>query len=181
MEQSIDKIGLSFGRVFGSVLTAGSQIGAGKKARKAAEADALQYEQRANEEEAISQRAAEERRYESVLLQSRALAVAAASGAGASDPTIVNAIARIAGRGDLAARGELYRGKTTGNRYRYAAAARRYEGKDAERAGTVGAAATMFKGAVSLYDRYGDGGPVKVQNPQAETARDLEYDDWWTE
>ena len=94
-----------------------------------------------------------------MLLQSRALAVAAASGGGALDPTVLNLIGGIAGEGQLAADTERYNAAVDAQGMRTQAAATEYEGKlalaNAKRsrtasfikAGTVLAGTTGFKGA----------------------------------
>src|ERR1700681_2478136 len=65
----------------------------GERAKVAAEFDAWQAEQSAAVAIALSQRQALEEHRQGTLHASRALAVAAASGAGVTDPTIVNLIA----------------------------------------------------------------------------------------
>lgn len=169
------------GRILGTGITAGSQLAAGRASKRAADFEAAQLTQRAGEARAVSHRQAEEARLESVLLQSRALAVAAASGAGASDPSVVNAIANIAKRGDYSIRSRVYEGEAAGRRYEDAATARRYEGRQMEKAGEMRALSTVVQGGLSLYGRYGEEDDPANASSQSSTARDLEYDDWWTE
>lgn len=168
---------------------AASEIRAGITAKTSADFEAAQLEQRAGLTRATSQRAAEEVRLESALLQSRALAVAAASGAGASDSNIITAIARIAARGEYGARSRLFEGEVAGNRFIDAARARRYEGEQAmlagyERAHERAAAAesrasaadtnsmnTILKGSLSLFDRFG-----RSDAPASVIASSYNYD-----
>lgn len=170
-------------KAIGTGVTAGSYRKAGRAAKSAADFEAAQLVQRAGEARAISQRQAEESRLESVLLQSRALAVAAASGAGASDPSVVNAIARLAGRGDYAARSRLHEGEVAGRRYEDAAAARRYEGEQAERAGRTRAMSTLLQGGLSLFDRYGredaPGSVASGGSMASDSASASDYAVWW--
>jgi len=171
-------LGPLIGKMLGSALTAGSHKAAGRAAKRAADFEAAQLQVRAGEVRALSQRQAEEERFGALLLQSRALAVAAASGAGASDPTVINAIAGLAKRGDYAARSRLYEGEATGRRYEGAAAARRYEGRQAKRAGETRALSTVLDAGLSLFDRYGkEDAPKKVATYNEPTASD--YAVWW--
>lgn len=134
----------------------------GQYARIRAEFDAWQAEEDGKEAVAIGQRAAMEERRQSDLVASRALAVAAASGGGASDPTIVNLIARAKGEGAYRAAVAMYEGESRARQYRIAAAAGRYGGAEAELQGARNALGTaysglgaMFQSGASLYARYG--------------------------
>src|SRR5690606_1168127 len=80
----------------------------GRAAEQAAIFEARQMRTQAGQEQAVSQRAAEERMREAGLLMSRAQAVAAASGGGALDPTVLRIIGGLAAEGELAAATEQY-------------------------------------------------------------------------
>lgn len=95
-----------------SVVSAGAQIIGGVQKKRAAEEEALELERRAGESRATSQREAIEERRQSRLSVSRAQAVAAAGGGGASDPDVVNRIADIEGEGELNFLRALYEGET---------------------------------------------------------------------
>lgn len=133
-----------------------------KMARVRAEFDAWQAEEDSKESIAIAQREAMEERRQSDIVASRALAVAAASGGGVSDPTIVNLIARIKGEGAYRAAVAMYEGESRARQYRLAAASSRYGGAQAQLEGArqqVGYAyrnlGLVFESGASLYARYG--------------------------
>lgn len=109
---------------------------------------------------AASQRVAAEELRQADLVSSRALAVAAASGAGAVDPTVVALLARNRGEGHYRASVALYEGEER-------ARATRIQGAGAGELDTegvmAGANAAAFgriaREGLSLYARYGLGGP----------------------
>ena len=128
---------------------------------------ANQYTQQAGQEIAVAQRQAIEVRRQSQLLQSRALAVAAASGAGASDPTIIQLISQVSGEGAYRAAVALYDGEEKARQLRMKADASRYEAASAVASGEaqssaykLSAASSLLQGAGTLYTRYGMGGPA---------------------
>lgn len=139
---------------------------AGKSQKAAADFEAEQLRINAGQSVASAQRDALEQRRKASIVASRALAVASASGAGASDPTIMNIIADIEGRGAYNAAVAMYQGEDRARLMRMGAAAKTYEGELAEQGGkqkqaaynmtAFGAAAT---GGASLYGKYGRGGP----------------------
>src|SRR5688572_24149978 len=71
----------------------------GQRKRAAADYEAAQLEQQAGLSQAAAQRQMLEERRQARLVQSRALAVAGASGAGASDTTVMTRVAAIAAEG----------------------------------------------------------------------------------
>jgi hypothetical protein len=150
----------------------------GKAAKAAGEAAKARQEFMAREAEregglaiAIGQRQAMEERRQSDLLASRALAVAASSGAGVSDPTIVDVISKTRGEGAYRASIALYEGEAKARRLRMEAAGARLAGADAVTAGlntqfqsNLAAGGQLFRGGAkvysrSLYDKYGMNGP----------------------
>lgn len=138
-------------------------------AQAQAQADAFkaaQYEQQAGQSIATGQRQAIEQKRQAQLLQSRALAVAAASGAGASDPTVVHLIAQIGGEGAYRAAVAMYDSEEKARQLRLNAAASRYEGDAALLGGEAqksaydtSAVSSLLSGAGTLYTRFGMGGP----------------------
>lgn len=126
-------------------LAGGSQEAAGVKSqaasrarlaaqqREAAEFEAAQLETNAIQTVAASQRAAMEERRQATLATSRMLAVAAASGAGASDPTVINMMARTAGEGAYRAATAMWDGEDKARRMRDEAAVARYTGESRAR------------------------------------------------
>lgn len=140
---------------------AGAQAGAARK-KAALDFETAQLRMQAGQSVAASQHAAREQRRQAELVQSRAIAVAAASGGGVSDPTVVNMLGRIAGEGAYRAGLAIYEGEERARTLRMGAAARDYEGDLALEAGDMAKGAydihkgaTMFKGASSLFSKYG--------------------------
>lgn len=111
---------------------------------------------------AASQRDAAEQRRQATLLQSRALALAAASGGGATDPTVVNVLGRIAGEGAYRAAVSLYRGEEQARALRMEASAREFDAAAAREGGELRAAAYrsaaktgVLRAGLSLFEKYG--------------------------
>jgi len=135
--------------------------------RAAAEFEAGQLEQQAGQAIAASQRTVFSEVRQSKLVQSRAIALAAASGGSASDPTVVNIVAGIASEGAYRQNLALYQGEEKARQLRLSAAADRLSGE-------IGAAASLAQGRAiatettgkilgtggSLYARYGYNSPA---------------------
>lgn len=137
----------------------------GQRRRVAAEFEAAQIEQASGQVIASAQRDAIEQERQSEMLQSRALALAAASGGGASDPTVQNLIAKTAANGAYRKSVALYQGEEKARQLRLAAVAKRTEGAIAEAGGEtegttrdIGAFGTALQAGGSLYSKYGVGG-----------------------
>jgi len=138
----------------------------GKMQQQAADFNAWQSEREAGVAIAISQRQAEEERRQGRFAASRALAVAAASGGGVSDPTIVRLISETKGVAAYRASVALYQGEDRARQLRLQGVIGRFEGANAAAAGSekamglaISAGATGLKGAMNLFDKYGGGGP----------------------
>jgi hypothetical protein len=145
----------------------------GKQARKegerrqaAAEFAAWQAEEQAGTAIAISQREAKEAQRLGDIEASRALAVAAASGGGVSDPTIVRVLANVKGESAYRANVALYEGEARARQLRLDAAAGRVSGAYAKEEGLarqrsyqLAAVGSAFSSGASLYTRYGMNGP----------------------
>lgn len=130
--------------------------------------EAAQMEQSAVQEVAAAQRRALEERRRATLVASRAQAVAAASGAGASDTTVENIISDIAGEGEYRAGLAIYQGEESARRLRMGAQGARMEGssiaqfgESRARAYNTAALGSLAGGAASLYTKYGMGGPQR--------------------
>lgn len=131
-----------------------------------AEFEAEQMTQAAGQAIATSQRDAIEQRRQARLVQSRAIAISAASGASVTDPTVVNLIGDIAGQGSYRAAVALYQGEDKARQLNMGAAAKRYEGEVALETGRNKARAYQIQGitgalgsASTLFGKYGGGGP----------------------
>lgn len=141
----------------------------GQRARQAADFRAAQLRSNAGQAIAASQRAGDNEVRRANLLASRALAVAAASGGGASDPTVVKLISNIAGEGTYRRLSAMYEGEERARAMRMQADAASYEGAIAEEAGYMKAdsyrtqgMAGLFKMGGSLFEKYGGNGPGLV-------------------
>jgi hypothetical protein len=139
-----------------------AQQQAGEMANAAAKFEARQMRTQAGQEQAVAQREAENRLRESALLMSRAQAVAAASGGGALDPTVLRIIGGLAAEGELAAATERYNGDERARQLKLAAVGREYEGVQAKYSGDVArsvgkwrAQNTLLQGAASMASAWG--------------------------
>jgi hypothetical protein len=160
--------------VVGTALQYSAQRKAAKAERSAADSrqhsadvEAAHMDQQATLSVAAAQRQMLEERKQARLLESRALAVAAASGAGASDNTVVNIISNIAAEGAHRSAIALYEGKERARQLQVGAQIRREGGdlqaeygRQAAKAHEIGSIGTLFSGAGSLYARYGQ--PAKT-------------------
>lgn len=147
--------------VASTILSAGGAVSQGIAANDAAKYTAAQEQIAGSQGLAASQRAAFSESRRAAFVGSRARAVAASSGASATDPTVVNIEGDIAGQGEYNALSALYEGQESQRTGDANAALTRYEGKQAKTAGFINAGSTLLKGGVSLYDKYGGGGPPK--------------------
>lgn len=145
----------------GKAEAASAAKGQAKAMEKGKEFEAAQLEQQANNALATSQVVAQEQRRQARLVQSRTLAVAAASGGGVSDPTVVNMLARVAGEGSYRASVALYGGEEKARFLRMQAQAADYEGEtgiisgnDRARAYEIQGMGNLITGAGSLYAKY---------------------------
>lgn len=114
----------------GSVVSGVGTIAAGAAQKQAADFEAKQMEMKAKEEVAASQRDAIAKRREGAILNSRAQALAAASGGGAGTdaPTIVKLMGQTAGEADYNAQTAMYGGYSRAAGLRDSAKGRRMSG-----------------------------------------------------
>lgn len=143
-----------------TVISAAGSIAEGQAARREANYVARQQEYLAGQQRASSQRAAEEQRRQGRLLESRAQAVAAASGGSATDPSVLDVIGGIRGEGEYRALTALYEGEERARGLETKAGLSRFQGKQAQAAGYTRALGTVLGGGSSiLSQKYGGGGP----------------------
>lgn len=132
-----------------------------------AEFEARHQEYLAGQAIGASHRAAYEERRAAALLASKALANAAASGAGASDPDVTGLLADIQAEGSYRSALALYEGENEAYNRKLAAQARRIggssaaaatiaEGRGVASAARTNAFSTILRGASSWIDNYGD-------------------------
>jgi hypothetical protein len=141
----------------GTLIGAGGQIYAGLAADQAGASEAKQLRYAAGAARASSQRAAVEERRQARLLQSRGLAVAAASGGGASDVTVVNTLADVAKEGEYRALSALYEGNERAVGYENAGKVAKAEGRASSLVGFMGGASSLLTGAAEngWFEKYG--------------------------
>jgi len=151
----------------------------GQQVGQAKDYQAAQFDEQAGQAQAVAQRNALEQRRRAKLVASRALAVAAASGGSASDPTVAKLIADIDGEGAHRAALELYQGEDQARKLRMAGDAARYEGEVARRGGQTAQTAYQLQGLAqglkvgsSLYQKYGQSDPYNLREAGNQYAWD---------
>lgn len=142
--------------IAGTALTAVGTIQQGRFAEASADLQAKLTAQRGSEEAAASQRRALAERRKSDLTLSRVRVLAAASGAGASDPTVKDIEQELETQGEYNVLSELYTGKTAERNAGMASEVIRTDGRQARQNAYVQAAGTILSDYGStLYDRFG--------------------------
>lgn len=138
---------------------------AAQNERTMANFEAKQADYLANQSQAVAQKEAAEQRRIAVLVASKTLAYAAASGASASDPSVVDILSGIYAEGAYRSALALYEGEEQARSYKVAAAARRasgqsaasaalFEGASTQRASQMSMFSTLLSGAGSLFDSF---------------------------
>lgn len=159
-----------------SIVSASGKVSAGNAGVDVArqQQTAMQYEAdqarvNAGQAKAAAQRTAMETRRQGALVQSRALALAAAGGGSTSDPGIVNLIAGNAGEIAYRSAVALYEGEDKARSLEALAKGREYSGamavksaEDRKKAAMVGAFGDLVKGGASLFQAFGGGGVGSV-------------------
>lgn len=140
-------LGSTLGAI-GSVVSGVGTIAAGAAEQQSANFEAAQMEQKAKEEVAASQRDALQKRKEGAILNSRAQALAAASGGGAGTdaPTIVKLMGQTAGEADYNAQTAMYGGYSRAAGLRDSAKARRASGQASLLGSVLGGFGSMAGG-----------------------------------
>ena len=130
---------------FGGLLSAYGILEQGNAAYADAQFQATQYEGDISKVKAVSQKAFAETNRQAGLVQSRIIALAAASGASASDPGVINLVAKNKGFGAYQAALDLYKGEDEARSLQMRANVARYEGAQARRASRIGAVSELLK------------------------------------
>ena len=138
----------------GAIAGALSHLEYARQAQKAMQFQAEQMRQNAGQQMAAAQREAYGVEREAEYTASRALAVAAASGGGASDPTVVSLMSRNAAEMAYRKQVVLYEGTESARLMKTGADAKEYEGANARREGTQAAVAQSFGAGTSLLRGY---------------------------
>jgi hypothetical protein len=144
--------------------------GVGLQQQAAAQYEADQLRINAGQSIASAQRAAQEQRRQGELIQSRAIALAAAGGGSVTDPGIVHLLAGNAGETAYRSAVALYEGEDRARTMRESAKAAEYSGamsaqagRDRQKASMTSAFGDLVKGGNSLYQAFGGGG-MKAEN-----------------
>lgn len=124
--------------------------------QQAAQYKARETERVAQESRAAAQRKSHQQRRQTEYTQSRLQAGAAASGAGADDPTIIKLSSDIAGEGEYSALSELFSGESRAQGLESQAALDRYTG-DA-RANSLRTSADIMRSRANMTILGGVGG-----------------------
>lgn len=146
---------------------------AGQYRKQLAERQAQAMELQAGQERAVSQRAAIAAREKGRRVSSEAQAIAAASGAGALDPTVIGILGDLDTETEIRTLTALYEGEETAKGLEYGALLERAGGEGQLYAARAGAAAsraaagrsylraggTILSGGAGLYDKYADAFP----------------------
>jgi hypothetical protein len=140
-------VGSTLGAI-GSVISGVGSIAAGAAEKNAADFEAAQMDQKAKEEVAASQRDAIAKRREGAIINSRAQALAAASGGGAGTdaPTIVKLMGQTAGEAEYNAQTAMYGGYSRAAGLRDSAKARRASGNASLLGSVIGGFGSMAGG-----------------------------------
>jgi len=166
-----------------SIVSASGKASAGNAAADVGRQQqaAMQYEAdqariNAGQAQASAQRVAAEQRRQGALVQSRAIALAAAGGGSTTDAGVINLIAGNAGEIAYRSAVALYEGEDKARSLREMAKAKEYSGvmaaksgEDRKKAAMVGAFGDLVKGGASLFSTFGGGGvndlPPAGNNP----------------
>ena len=145
----------------GTIMGGNAAADAGKAQRGAQYFKAAQEEQAAQESRAAAQRGSLDKARESRLLLSKLQANAAASGGGASDPTVLDLAGGIAGRGEYESLMEMYKGENRARGLedqaigsRMSGDAAKAEGEAKRNASYLSAAGTLIGSGGSAYKAY---------------------------
>lgn len=137
-----------------TVLTAGLAYTQGQAQKRNSEMQAAQRLEDAKAAQADSIREANIKRRQGQYAMSRARAIAGASGAGSSDPTVQNILTSIDTESEVDALNSLYSGNTLARGLRAGARASRREGNAYSFAGSIGAATRLVDGGTSWAEKY---------------------------
>lgn len=139
----------------------------GMTSAAAAQFAAQQMRANANAAAGSAERQGEDIGLRTQYIASRALSMAAGGGGGASDPTVINTIARIQGEGAYRQASAIYSGQERARQMDIAASGEVWSGNEELRVGRqaanasdIAATSTVLKGATSLFERFGRNGPA---------------------
>ena len=166
--------------VIGTVMQGNAAAQTGASIQSAKEFEAQQLEQNAGQTFAASQRKALEAKRQGRLVESRALAVAAASGGGTGG-NVMDLIANLHAQSSYRASVALYEGEDRQRQMMMAAEGKRFEGETAKQAGEQKRTASYISAlgqASSLYSNYGGSGPQQAPAPVESRTPDNSGINW---
>lgn len=159
--------------VLGGLDKASAQEDIGARKRQLAGMEASQLRENAKLSVAAGIQESMEQQRQGRLAASRTLALAAASGGGASDPTVMNIIANLSGQATYQAMTALYEGQERARLMEKQAVMTEYGGtlqeasaKSQAKADRFGAFSTAAKDAISMYQKYGQNSKPATFVPQ---------------
>jgi hypothetical protein len=141
--------------LIGAALSAKSSIDSGNAEKNSAYSEALLHERNAKITRGIAQRDAEREREYGRYIQSDAMAIAAAGGAGTDNANMRQIMAELQTESEYRALTHLYNGETEAYGMELQAAARRDEGRSAARAGKIGAVTSILTAYTGWQSTYG--------------------------
>ena len=141
---------MAAGTAIGSI----GQLQQGKAQEQAANFEASQLETNAGQTRAAAIQKGLEAKRQSKIAQSRATALASASGAGTGG-TVIDIVSDLAREGAYRQALSLYEGESQAQGLETAARAKRYEGLLSRKMGKLGAFTTLLSGAGSIGAKYG--------------------------
>lgn len=142
-------------QILGTVMSVSSALSQGDSQKRASQYEANQARVQAGQATASSQRQANEQRRQAQIAESRTVALAAAGGGSASDPTVQNIVGNIAGEGEYRALTALYQGEESARNLQTTANIKDYEGEQAQQAGQYKALNTVFSNVgSSFFNKY---------------------------
>lgn len=144
--------------VAGTVMSVQGANQQASAAKQSAAYQAQQLEQQAQQTRAASQRQAIEHDRQTQLAQGQLVSRAAASGAGATDETVLGLGSSIAGRGEYEHLMAMFNGESTARGYDDAASAALYNGQIRSQAAKMTIPGTIVSGVGSLASKYSSGG-----------------------
>ena len=148
--------GLGLGTLLGlggNLLSGAGSIAGGMNAAQMAKAQARILERQAEEEKAAARREAMRKREEGERIGSRQLALAAASGGGVNDPTVLNIMGDTAAETEIHAEEIEYGGSVRAADLLNQASAVRAGGQQMKTAGIIKGIGSIASGGASLYDK----------------------------
>lgn len=145
--------------VGGTIFQAMGQANAASATQQGYDYAARAAQINAGQANATAQRAAIQRQREGTLAIETAEARAAGSGAGATDPTVLNIEGNLKKQGTYNALTELWSGSERARGFQQEAVTDTYKGDLAQAAVPWEVAGTILSGATTLYGNYGGGGP----------------------